>query len=65
MVYEEGQLANVLDFIRSHESNGYFVPETDFHEEEIMLLLDRVQVLEKGYVVSFKVGRTIEVHVDT
>ena len=65
MVYEEGQLANMLDFIRSHELNGCFVPETDFREEEIMLLLERVRVLEKGYAVSFKVGRTIEVHVDT
>jgi hypothetical protein len=61
MVYEEGQLANMMDFIRSHEINGCFVPETDFREEEIMLLLERVRVLEKGYAVSFKVGRTIEV----
>ena len=65
MVYEEGQLANMLDFIRSHELNGCFVPETDFREEEIMLLLERVRVLEKGYAVSFKVGIKIEVHVDT
>ena len=61
MVYEEGRLANMLDFIRSHELNGCFVPETDFHEEEIMLLLEQVQVLEHGYVISFKVGKTIEV----
>ena len=64
MVYEEGRLANMLDFIRSHELNGCFVPETDFHEEEIMLLLEQVQVLEHGYVISFKVGKTIEVQAE-
>ena len=56
--YEEGQLANILDFIHSHELNGCFVPETDYCEEEIMLLLEQVRVLEQGYVVSFKVGKT-------
>ena len=62
--YEEGQLANILDFIRSHEINGCFIPETDYREEEIMLLLDQVQVLEQGYVISFKVGKTIEVQAE-
>ena len=64
MVYEEGQLANMLDFIRSREINGCFIPETDYREEEIMLLLDQVQVLEQGYVISFKVGKSIEVQAD-
>ena len=64
MVYEEGQLANMMDFIRSHEINGCFVPETDFHEEEIMLLLEQVRVLEHGYIISFKVEKTVEVHLD-
>ncbi len=63
--YEEGQLANILYFIHSHEINGCFVPETDYREEEIMLLLEQVRVLEQGYVVSFKVGKTIEVYEDT
>ena len=63
--YEEGQLANILDFIHSHELNGCFVPETDYCEEEIMLLLEQARVLEQGYVVSFKVGKTIEVYEDT
>jgi hypothetical protein len=62
--YEEGRLANILDFIRSHEINGCFIPETDYREEEIMLLLDQVQVLEQGYVISFKVGKTIEVQAE-
>ena len=62
--YKEGQLANILDFIRSHEINGCFIPETDYREEEIMLLLDQVQVLEQGYVISFKVGKTIEVQAE-
>ena len=62
--YEEGQLANILDFIRSHEINGCFIPETDYREEEIMLLLDQVQVLEQGYVISFKVGKSIEVQAE-
>lgn len=60
LAYEEGQLANTLGFIRSHEINGCFVPETVFHEDEIMLLLEQVQVLEQGYVISFKVGKVIE-----
>ena len=64
MVYEEGQLANMLDFIRSREINGCFISETDYREEEIMLLLDQVQVLEQGYVISFKVGKSIEVQAD-
>ena len=64
MVYEEGQLANMLDFIRSREINGCFISETDYREEEIMLLLDQVQVLEQGYVISFKVGNTIEIQAD-
>ena len=60
LAYEEGQLANTLGFIRSHEIIGCFVPETVFHEDEIMLLLEQVQVLEQGYVISFKVGKVIE-----
>lgn len=60
LVYEECQLANTLGFIRSHEINGCFVPETVFHEDEIMLLLEQVLVLEQGYVISFKVGKVIE-----
>ena len=61
LAYEERQLANILDFINSHEKHGIFYPEHTFHEEEIMLLLDQVRVIEHGYVVSFKVGRVIEV----
>lgn len=30
-----------------------------------MLLLEQVRVLDQGYVVSFKVGKTIEVYEDT
>ena len=60
LAYEERQLANILNFIISHEKNGVFVPEQFFHEEEIMLLLDQVRVLENGYIIVFKVGRVIE-----
>lgn len=60
LAYEERQLANILDFINSHEINGCFIPESAFREEDIMLLLEKVRVLEKGYVISLKVGRVID-----
>lgn len=60
LAYEERQLANILDFINSHEINGCFIPETEYREEDIMLLLEQVRVLEQGYMVSFKVGINIE-----
>lgn len=62
--YEEGQLANMLNFICSHEINGAFIPETAFNEEDIMLLLEQVRVIEQGYVICFKVGKTIDVKAD-
>ena len=61
LAYEERQLANILSFIESHEKHGVFLPETNFCEEEIMLLLEQVRVMKHGYVVSFKAGRVIEV----
>lgn len=61
LAYEERQLTNILDFINSRKMSGTFTPERTFREEEIMLLLDQVRVIENGYVVSFKVGRVIEV----
>ena len=65
LAYEERQLANILDFINSHEINGCFIPESEFREEDILLLLEKVRVLEKGYGISFKVGKTVEVYKDT
>lgn len=59
--YEERQLTNMLNFIESHERDGTFVPEIFFHEDEMMLLLDQIRVLDYGYIISFKVGRVIEV----
>ena len=63
LAYEERQLANILDFIKSHEINGCFIPETKYREEDIMLLLEQVRVLEKGYVISFKIGKKTELHI--
>ena len=63
LAYEIRQLANILNFINSHEINGCFIPETDFHEEEIRLLLEQARVLEHGYAVSFKIGKTIDVQI--
>ena len=59
--YEERQLTNMLNFIEAHERDGIYVPEIFFHEDEMMLLLDQVRVLDYGYIISFKVGRVIEV----
>ena len=63
LAYEERQLANILDFIKSHEINGCFIPEKEYREEDIMLLLEQVRVLEKGYVISFKIGKKTELHI--
>lgn len=63
MVYEDRQLANILDYINSHAVNGSFVPESYFDDEEIMLLLEQVVVLKRSYMISFKIGRTVEVQI--